>query len=147
MRLLLATGVLVLLCAEAFGAQTSNYHNPAFGFSLNLPKGMRICTRPAITTDHGVSIPLTPEESCFRDIVGPVIEVFAAFNAAYLARTTEELALNVCDSGGRKGHIEPATEALSIPGKNAFLCRLDGNSGEVEIDLITLIPTPDVPPP
>ena len=143
MRSFLTAGVFALLCAEAFGAQTSNYHNPAFGFSINLPKGMRICTRPAITTDHGVTIPLTPDESCFRDITGPSIEVYAASNAAFAARTTEELALKECDSWRPKGHLEPATDALSIPGKNTFLCRHDGDVGNVEIDLETLTPTTD----
>ena len=103
--------------AKAFSADLTmpnRYDNPAYGFTIQFPHQLSICTTPAPGPNHGF-VALLRSDSC-RDGVfeqKPHLELFVRYDVITMAKSTAELADELCENKpARRSNIRSAGLAV-----------------------------------
>jgi hypothetical protein len=122
-----------------------DYHNVPFHFTVRLPVGYDVCPGDPLVTDHGlmlVAVGLPCERaSAYKP---PAIGIYAGFDAAYLAETIEQFALEDCYSPYGEGtpSLKIPYDGLSVPGKRSMICERELPQGVLRVEVMTLAVRP-----
>ncbi|MFZ6744000.1 hypothetical protein ACO0LC_12280 [Undibacterium sp. JH2W] len=97
------TGLTGLICTDSAAAAdlqiTDAYKNPAYGFSIQFPRLLRICTTPPPAPNHGF-VALLRTDTCTDGAFeqSTHLELFVRYDALTMALSTAELAGELCDN-------------------------------------------------
>lgn len=97
--MLLVASLPVAGAFAADQASTDRYENSAYGFTVQFPHSLNICTTPAPGPNHGF-VALLRSDSC-RDGVfeqKPHLELFVRYDVITMAKSTAELADELCEN-------------------------------------------------
>lgn len=88
--------------AKVFAADltmTNRYDNPAYGFTIQFPHQLNICTTPAPGPNHGF-VALLRSDSCHDGVFEqkPHLELFVRYDVITMAKSTAELADELCEN-------------------------------------------------
>lgn len=98
LRIILISSLLIpLRLSAADHSITSRYSNPDYGFIVQLPRKMSICTTPAPGSNHGFTA-LLRSDSCEDGKFDrhPRVEVFVMYDTIVMANETKDLSSDVC---------------------------------------------------
>jgi hypothetical protein len=116
--------------STGMGHAAETYRNEKYGFSVQVPTGVKLCTEPPPNPDHGPALLLEPSMSCEAlPDAEPSIHVIAGFNAAE-EQNLEELKNVTCN---RRGSPEPPPNDLTISGHKTESCLVKSGNGKVEV--------------
>ena len=89
---------------------THSYTNPAYGFSIQFPRKLKICTTPAPGPNHGF-VALLRSDSCSDGIFEkkPHLELFVRYDVTTMANAATELADELCEN--KTAHVSKLRRA------------------------------------
>lgn len=146
--ILTAALITAATCAGAHGSKPQIYRNTEFGITLPVPRGAFLCPIPRNEHDHGPVFLLggVGKQGC-RDVEDVeqhrYIEVFAAYNAAYVTKTLPRLLRWGCKDMA-KGPCGAPPSNLRLDGLHSLAARVDGRNGWVYILVETQAGKPDI---
>ena len=112
------------------GHAAETYRNEKYGFSLNVPTGVKLCKEEPPNPDHGPSLLLESSLSCKALAQTEArIAVIGEFNASE-AQDLEELKNDICNQRGSPG---TPPDDLMISGQKTLSCLVKTGNGKVEI--------------
>jgi hypothetical protein len=123
----------MLLAVHPSTAKATTYANPAFGFTLELPKGLAPCETEDDASDHGPIVPLDPRdaETC-SDKTSRNISIFAW--TRHDTATLQDFLKSECDLAGS---CLTAPDGLRVADFRSTSYRIDHEDGWIDIVVLT----------
>ena len=119
------------------GHAAETYRNAKYGFSVEVPRGVKLCREPPPNPDHGPALLLKSSISCEAlSDAEPSIDVNAEFNVTE-AQNLEELKNDTCNRRGSPGAVP---NGLTIPGHKTKSCLVKPGNGKVEVWVFAQVP-------
>jgi hypothetical protein len=124
--------------AIGMGHAAETYRNAKYGFSVEVPTGVKLCTDPPPNPNHGAGLLLDPSISCEAlPDAEPSINVIAGFNSIE-KQNLEELKNYTCNGNGSRGTVP---YGLTIPGHKTSSCLVKSGNGKVEVWIVAQVST------
>jgi len=118
------------------GHAAETYRNAKYGFSLEVPTGVKLCREPPPNPDHGPGLLLDSSMSCEAlPDAERSIHVIAGFNATE-KQNLEELKNDTCN---RRGSPETPPNDLTISGHKTGSCLVKSGNTKVEVWILAQV--------
>jgi hypothetical protein len=126
-------GVTVFI---GMGHAAETYRNAKYGFSVEVPTGVKLCREPPPNPDHGPALLLESSISCEAPSdAEPSIHVNAGFNSIE-EQNLEELKNYTCNGSGSPGTVP---NGLRISGHKTESCLVKSGNGQVEVWIVAQV--------